>query len=253
MAPAAILHYHIFKNAGTSVDQVLEANFGARWRNHDQVDPRGSVFADEVERIMAAESSLVALSSHQMRPPLPDLGRIVLPIVFLRHPLDRIRSVYRFDRRRGPMTKAAEMACSHDFPGYVAAVMAALPHLVSNAQVMLLTDAWDRAANRRLDIGPEGHFERARAFLQTVPVVGVVEDYDRSWRRLLHLIAEHHPTFRVAAGERRNVDLDREARLEERLDRMREELGDDLYAELEARNSLDFALHDAAARRSSVP
>ena len=252
MAPAVILHYHIFKNAGTSVDQVLEANFGARWRNHDQTDPRGSVFPDEVERILAAEPHLVALSSHQMRPPLPDLDRTVLPIVFLRHPLDRIRSVYRFDRRRGPVTKAAEIACSHDFPGYVAAIMAALPHLVSNAQVMLLTDAWDRAANRRLGIGPDGHFERAKAFLQTVPVTGVVEDYDWSWRRLAHLISEHHPAFRVDAGERRNVDQAREARLEERLARMKEELGDDLYAQLEARNSLDFALHAAAARRTSV-
>ena len=49
MAPALILHYHLFKNAGTSVDQTLSAYFGDGWRNHDLPDPRGSLFAEDIE------------------------------------------------------------------------------------------------------------------------------------------------------------------------------------------------------------
>jgi hypothetical protein len=252
MSRPIILHYHLFKNAGTSVDEILKSNFGPRWRNHDQADPAGSVFADEIAALLTAEPELAALSSHQFRPPLPNTDRAVLPIVFLRHPIDRIRSIYTFDRKRGPVTPAAELACHHEFPEYVSTMLVERPDLVRNAQTMLLTDAWDRATRRRLPIGTAGHFERATVFLASLAVVGVVEEYERSWAHFLDLIRPHHPGFAVDVVTRHNVDEHRAAGLEERLAQIRSQLGEALYDELHYANSLDLGLRRSALERLAV-
>jgi hypothetical protein len=248
MAGPLILHYHLFKNAGTSVDGVLHANFGERWRNHDTQDPAASILHDEAARVIEDNPDLDALSSHQIRPPLPTVDRPVIPIVFLRHPLDRIRSIYSFDRRRGPVTPAAVLASRYGFADYIDAARREGRHLVENGQAMLLTDAWDAQTRRRLPIGVEGHGARAEAFLAALPVVGVVERYDASWAALATLIEPHHPAFSVDARAA-NVDGERAGSLEERLDLMRAELGEDRYDELVDINAVDFRLYELAQAR----
>src|SRR5207249_3323610 len=53
---------------------------------------------DQLKMFLDSQPGVQAVSSHQARPPLPARFDVV-PIVFIRHPLDRIESVYEFVRR----------------------------------------------------------------------------------------------------------------------------------------------------------
>jgi hypothetical protein len=92
-----IVHYHIFKNAGSSVDAGLHAFFGDSWYNFEGAHAHDVQSTESLRRFIAACPMLRAVSSHLARPPLPYTNAI--PIVFLRHPILRALSVYEFVRR----------------------------------------------------------------------------------------------------------------------------------------------------------
>lgn len=96
-----ILHYHIYKNAGTSFDHVLSHNFGAR---HELFDGPFSFFTidqEQLDRIIMRRPQAVAFSSHQIVLPAPSsLEYRALAAIFVRNPFLRIASIYRF--KRGP-------------------------------------------------------------------------------------------------------------------------------------------------------
>src|SRR3546814_7801728 len=89
-----VLHYHLFKNAGTSLDKVLQENFGEKWVTREF--PRRSnpvVHVREVAEWIMGNPEAVAFSSHTAELPPPVLPGIrVIPLIFIRHPIDRIAS-----------------------------------------------------------------------------------------------------------------------------------------------------------------
>ncbi len=97
-----VIHYHLFKNAGTTVDSLLERSFGPAWRPLERAPNTRFVSADDFLRLAIRDPAVQAISSHSARLPTPSDPQIVFhPVVFLRHPIDRIRSVYEFERRVG--------------------------------------------------------------------------------------------------------------------------------------------------------
>ena len=98
-----ILHYHLFKNAGTSVDQVLQQNFGSRWVTREfQHRGNPAVHRKEVAEWIVAHPDACAFSSHTLELPPPQIDGVeILPVIFIRHPIDRIVSAYSFERRQG--------------------------------------------------------------------------------------------------------------------------------------------------------
>lgn len=116
-----ILHYHLFKNAGTSVDHILKANFKDRWVTREfghSNSPEGN--SPEVESWISAEADAVAFSSHTMMGPLPQVpGVNVISLVLLRDPIARIRSAYDFERNQTVDTSGSLLARRTDFEGYV--------------------------------------------------------------------------------------------------------------------------------------
>lgn len=238
-----ILHYHIFKNAGTSLDVMLQKNFGDGWVEAEfPVDNRtGASNSGRVAEWLAERPQIIALSSHTAQMPLPALSRPVFPILFVRHPLDRLKSAYDFERVQKADTHGAQLAKQEDFAGYVRRLLA------------------DRRFRQARDFQtlrfagfepPERGDEAARALraLDALPFVGLVEAYDRSLARLAELLAPHHPNFRIAALHE-NRTAGRKASLEERLAALRSEVPADLYRELEDSNSGDFRLYEAVRAR----
>jgi len=94
-----ILHYHLFKNAGTSVDKILQRNFPDQWTTREFPGQGGDNSAAVTDWIREDIGS-IAFSSHTATGPLPAIPdtRAISPL-FLRNPLDRIRSVYQVDRK----------------------------------------------------------------------------------------------------------------------------------------------------------
>lgn len=232
-----IVHYHIFKNAGTSVDVMLQQNFGDRWTEiefpePDPEAPPGNPLGD----FLRARPDLVAVSSHtaQLPPPSPD----VFPILFLRHPLDRLRSAYEFERVQEADTHGAWLAKRHDFAGYVRELLA-VPEFrqARNFQTQRL------AANEPPEAGSER--ERALRALETLPFVGLVENYAQCAAQLAERLRVHFPDFTLIAAHENRTEGRRDS-LEARLAAMREELPEALWEELLAANADDFAVWEAA-------
>ena len=116
-----ILHYHLFKNAGTSLDRILRDNFGAAWVTKE-FSMAGMNNSADVQDWIAQNPDAIAFSSHTMVGPLPQLAGVnVVPMMLLRDPISRIRSAYKFERNQQAETWGAQLAKENDFGGYVRA------------------------------------------------------------------------------------------------------------------------------------
>src|SRR5437763_15551616 len=94
-----LVQFHIFKNAGMSVDQSLQQYFGADWIAFDPPAPDIGVGNNDLVATLEAQPNVAAVSSHQLRFPLGGSEHIRLhTILLLRHPIDRVRSIYDYER-----------------------------------------------------------------------------------------------------------------------------------------------------------
>lgn len=66
-----LLHYHIFKNAGSSVDAALAGCFGPAWSSYDADPVWTNITTGDLFAYLREHESLRALSSHQARWPEP--------------------------------------------------------------------------------------------------------------------------------------------------------------------------------------
>jgi uncharacterized radical SAM superfamily Fe-S cluster-containing enzyme len=238
-----ILHYHLFKNAGTSVDAMLRKNFGKHWATREFAQRGRRTNSDDVAKFLRSRPNLVALSSHTARLPLPELdGAHIFPILFLRHPIDRLRSAYQFERKQKSDTLGSKLAKAHSFAGYLQKLMAIPGHRQArNFQTHRLA-FFD-------PLGPGSERERAGRALDALPFVGLVDDYDRSIERLQSLLRPLFPAFR-AFNVHMNVTRARSGTVDESLCEIEEEIGTDQFVELCAANVDDIDLYNALKRKN---
>jgi hypothetical protein len=114
-----LLHAHMFKNAGSTFDHSLRRSFGDAFTDHrdDDAMRRGAAYLGPY---IEEHPGLRALSSHWVTFPLPALPDVVIhPVMLFRDPLERIMSVYRFERRQEGDAPGIRHARQRDFPGYV--------------------------------------------------------------------------------------------------------------------------------------
>ena len=188
MTRTIILHYHLFKNAGTSLDLILKRNFGARWVTAEFPTVGLARNTEQVADWIRANPQAVAFSSHTAQGPIPQIDGVrIISVMFLRDPIARIRSAYQFERDQGAETWGAELAATMDFAGYV------------NARL-------DRPGDRQcrnfqtcrmamLAPGKEPELARALRGLATLSCVGLVDEFDRSVARLARLVQPDYPDF----------------------------------------------------------
>ena len=242
--PLLILHYHLFKNAGTSVDAMLKRNFGDRW-DHAEFGPppRGrNSNVDDVAAHLAARPDLIAFSSHTALLPLPEIGRKIFPILFIRHPIDRLKSAYSFERKQVADTFGANLAKAHDFVGYLRELLA---HPRNRQARNFHTSRL--ACNEPRANGPE--IERALRTLAALPFVGLVEDYEGSLKRLQAALEPLIPDFKSVVVHA-NRTQEKPEPLEAKLAAIRAQIGPALYDELAAANADDIRLFEAVKARA---
>ncbi len=239
-----IVHYHIFKNAGSTFDSMLEATFGERWANFDKPHAAAYITPSEMAEFIVSHPDLAAVSSHHAVLPLPEIpGVTILPALFLRHPLDRARSVYDFERRQGieagPVSKGAEQAAKLSFAEYLRwRLDATVNGVVANFQTVRLIH--DPKFNRHKLT--EDDFQLAWRRLGELPFVGLVEDFDSSVNIFSKLAKFNSLNFKsdyISQNQSR-----RESNLSERLKKMRMELRDLLWREIILRNEMDIRLYN---------
>jgi hypothetical protein len=232
-----ILHYHLFKNAGTSVDEMLKANFGDRWEEAEFSGSGGlRSNVDEVTAYLKARPQLRAFSSHTALLPLPQLDQPIFPVLFVRHPIDRIKSAYAFEHKQAADTHGSLLAKEHDFAGYVRALL----DTPGNRQARNF-HAHRLALNEPKENGTER--ERALRTLNALPFVGLVEKYEKSMLRLRQSLANAFPDLKLVIVHANKTRASEEP-LQTKLKSIEHDLGPKLYADLWTANTDDLAIFE---------
>ena len=243
MKRTILFHYHLFKNAGTSVDQILKRNFGARWVSREFEGRRNrESHLREITQWVQAHPEAQAFSSHTLDLPPPVVpGVEIFPVLFVRHPLDRIASAYAFEKRQGGGGFGAVLARNTSFGGYVE-VRLSMP-----GDRQCRNFHTDRFA-RMLTADAGNELSRSLAALDLLPFVGLVEQFSASMARLARLLQPAFPGFQ-AFEVSANMSRKAESTFESRMAAFQEELGAPLFDRLMAANEDDLALHTAVRSR----
>ena len=236
-----LIHNHIFKNAGSTVDHLFERAGFANTRL-EAAPGSGTVYPRAVAEAVGRVPSIEYVSSHVLRAPRPpdaeNLGFI--DITFVRHPVDRLHSVWRYSRQEGV----------HDFPGIAKATFAEFVDAIARASPVHLhspqTAVLGNARDFYFPLGAR-HLERAKAAVAETRFLGVVDLFDASFEVFLACCAGLLPPGKdlgVLAGPHPAVNAsgEREA-LAQRLQRIRAELGAERHAFVERANQLDLELY----------
>jgi hypothetical protein len=246
-----IIHYHTFKNAGSTVDRVLAACFPkGGWANFDGPTPDFFISQTELVHILGPRTHLSAMSSHQIRLPLPASMRFeVLPIVFIRRPELRAASIWRFERLHGADRARQAMAKQLSLADWIREQFSDRHgRHITNSQTYLFSFGYDFRPLR-------DPYETSVALrnLGEVPFVGLVEEFDISIRAYERLYGPQVPGFRIDRDVKAvNVTDKRPLSVAERLKELEAEIGPALFAEFQERNSKDIELYEWAQKRFEV-
>lgn len=226
MSRTILLHYHLFKNAGTSVDQILKRNFAERWVTAE-FPPAGGDNSDQVTEWIKDTPDAMVYSTHTALGPIPQIkGVKIITIMMLRDPIARIRSAYRFERKQDAETWGTELARQYDLEGYVRARLARKgDRQCRNFQAHRLAS---------MVPGEGSELERALIGLDQLSVIGLVENFDLGMTRLADLLQDPFPDFTWEAVQANRTTASPETPRDQDLNRLLEEVNADDLAILNA-------------------
>jgi Sulfotransferase family len=235
-----IVHYHIFKNAGTTVASALARSFGKEFASIDSSQYNRRLRPQDLIAFLNANLQVAAISSHHLRPPVPTMSGVnFYELLLLRHPLDRIRSMCDFYRQAAvnsdPLTEQAKRL---SLPAFLKFLIDNMPNLLADAQLNLVANGGARIPNH-------ADFDRATEIITTMRGVGVVEEMD-----IFSVVAEDSlrkvfPQLNLSHN-RENVSRGRTHQLNLRLRRFAVDCGETNYEKLLSVNQLDTQLVELA-------
>ena len=233
-----ILHYHLFKNAGTSMDATLNRNFpDDLWVTREfPSDPKSN--AEQLKQWIIDEPQAICFSSHTAFLPPPEIENVtIIPVIFMRHPIDRIVSAYSFERDQGADTFGSTLARNTALSGYIETRLS-IPndHQCRNFHVEKFSRMFGKGNN------PTQRLVNAKKAIEALPFVGDVGDFDNSIKRLENLLKEHGLNVDLTA-EKKNVSQKSKS-IDEKLADLKSDLGNDLYNRLMEANKEDLASYE---------
>jgi hypothetical protein len=243
-----IAHGHIFKNAGTTFDWSLQRNFAGGFLDHRDDKNMRERGAAHLLALAGEQPGLRALSSHFLCRPLPQAEDVRFEAVyFLRHPLERVASVYAFERQQEADTPGARAAKEMNFIDYVAwRMQPGVSRTIRDYQTCNIAGKHETERLREVNYRT---LKGAIDNLWGVRCVGVVDRYDESMVCFEHALAGEFPSLdlayikqNVSTGEWAEPDF--EARIGRVLD-----LPAELRSTVLANNSFDMALYRLANQK----
>jgi len=239
---AVLLHAHLFKNAGSTFDWSLQRSFGDAFTDHrdDDAMRRG---AEYLGPYIQERPRLRALSSHWVTFPLPQLADVDIQLaMFFRDPIERVRSVYNFERRQqGVDSPGVRQARALGFVDYVRwRLEDGVGPVINNYHTRYCSGMY-----RGGDL--EQMYDLAVATIESTPLLGLVHRYHESVVLFEHHLQSVFPGLDLSwkvqnssgnqemsgVGKRRATERDLEPVMEELVAANRYDLR--LYALVEAR------------------
>jgi hypothetical protein len=236
-----ILHYHIFKNAGSTIEDALDHSFGERFDTLETTVDGGLIPNSEMRRHLDALPGLCAFSSHQIRYPMPAApGYLFFDICFLRDPIDRLRSFYDYFRQRpNPADPMSDLANRSSLGEFVAGLIGDYPLFVRNNQVNLLACAGDS------DEPDERDLEVALRRMRAISFPGVVDCFEQSVAAGTFALRRAFPELKCDRSAV-NVSKGMQGTLAGRIEEVRQACRPEVYEELVHITALDRRLVEEA-------
>ena len=237
-----IVHVHIFKNAGSSFDGALLTNFNGDFVDHreDHLVRNNKNF---LKKYLKENDKVKAFSSHSIYHKAEDFDDVKLHFIyFLRHPIERMKSVYSFEKKQpAEDSSGAEMAKKLDFKEYVAWRMNDdVPATIRNLQTIFL--ASDGPHHRYI----EKKFALALENLNSSPLIGVVDRYDESMVVFEEYLKQFFPKIDLSYIRRNVTDNDVTSSLEDKVKAILQQLDEPLRELVRQKNEFDLELYDEA-------
>jgi len=238
-----ITHGHIFKNAGTTFDSALEKAFGKDFCDHrdDKAMRRGG--AEYLKQFILDNPNLKAISSHHLCNPLPESEEFkCIPVYFLRNPIERIISVYNFERKQKTESLGAKMASKMSLEEYVRwRFEPDVPKVISNYQTAYLSDK--PLSRKREKVNLDVFLSAIENIKSKDTLIGTVEQFDASFNYISKQLNQFFPEYSFSYKVK-NVKRTRgpKEKYQEALYELKPVLADVIE-----NNSYDIALHKLAS------
>lgn len=235
-----ILHYHLFKNAGTSLDAAFKQNFSEK--NGEWVTKEFPA-KPELNRIAVKDwivnnPEAICFSSHTAILPPPTIdGLAIVPVIFMRHPIDRIASAYAFEKKQGGDSFGAVLARNTNLAGYMEA------RLSLGGDRQCRNFHAERFAAMLGEKRGDENF-RANMAMDELPFVGLVEEFSKSLKILEKVLLSNGLSDVNLTPMEKNVSRAVKQSLEQKLQEIKDKIGGELYANLVKANRLDIQLYE---------
>lgn len=231
-----ILHYHLFKNAGTSLDAAFKENFNednGEWVTKE-FPAQPTLNREQVKQWIIENPQAKCFSSHTANLPVPVIDGVkVIPVIFFRHPIDRIASAYSFETKQGGESYGATLARESTLAGYIETRLSAKGDRqcrdfhAHRFAMMFPNEVGDEAA-------------RAQMAIEQLPFVGLVEKYSESLAHLESLLkAEGFEDIKLKPVEK-NVSRGVKKILDEKMNDIKAQLGEEFFSNLVLANEIDL-------------
>jgi hypothetical protein len=234
-----IVHNHLFKNAGSTIDWALEKNFGGDFLDHrnDIQMRQGAIY---LSNYLEHNQHIKALSTHHLTLPLPSLPRThLLQLVMFRHPIERVISVYGFEKKQEiSISQGARQARNNLLSEYI--VWRMQPDtgpVIRNFQ-----------ARRTLQINgctkgnPTSQFtQNAKRFARGIELPGLVDRFDESMVLFEESLTKMFPKIDLSYVKQ-NIGQEVTASIELRLQKLKIEIGEEIYRMIVDNNLYDLQL-----------
>jgi hypothetical protein len=188
-----LLHYHFFKNAGTTIEEILAHSFG-HFARLDNPDPNQPISNAELLQFLDCNPQIEAISSHHINYPVPQApGYLFFDICMLRDPIERLRSTYDYFREK-PFAgyPLSDLANQSTLPEFFERLVERAPFYINDVQVNLV-------ANGEWDHPPSAHdLERAKKRILTASFLGVVDLFSESLVAAEYALKPVFPTLSCA-------------------------------------------------------
>ncbi len=242
----AIFHYHLFKNAGTSLDASLKENFeaGTEWLT-EEFPANPAKNRELVKQWVENNKEAKCFSSHTALLPVPKVKELeLLPVIFIRHPIDRIASAYSFEKKQGGQGFGSVLARNTTLKGYIETrISLGYDRQCKNFHTDRFACMYGAQYGSELD--------RAKMAVEKLPFVGLVENFNESLEKLESwLIDEGFEGINIAPKVQ-NVSRDTSKSIDEKVAEIRDELGEEAFEFLVQNNQDDFELYELAKQKFS--
>jgi sulfotransferase famil protein len=251
-----IVHNHIFKNAGSTIDWALKKNFGNDFMDHRDDESMRKGGMPYLKQYLLDNSHIKALSSHHLTLPLPYIENIaLLHLMMLRHPIERVTSVYNYERKQSgsALTPGSIHAKKLGLKEYI--IWRMKPEVGETIRNFHTVRSVPSKKLRKLyNITDDAQF--AIEGVRTTPLLGLVEKFDESMVMFENELSQYFPSIDLSY-KMQNINQDKQTTQQERILKLQEEIGNEVYQLLLEKNEKDlmlynFAMNEIENRQASI-